>query len=429
MNKYIGALFIILISVCVAVDLTPYGIKLALTKEPQNIKVTWLTNDKGDTPTVLYSRASFTPDESSSNEFYPIHSNAGAVESFPSLVGYWNGNANQAVMANLTAYTTYFYYVGDREANQWSQMFNFSTRGFGRSDYASIAVYGDMGHGGVGIDRDENYTLSHIMERQGYFDFVLHLGDIAYADITKGSHIFGNQTVWDEFLGVIQPVATILPYMVCPGNHDVFFNLDVYRKTFYMPTDKEDDSWYSFDYAGAHFVGFSSEHDYIPLSTQYNWLENNLKHYREKNPNGWLIVYSHRPFYCSSKYQWCEDFDVFKLMFVSSLEKLLMKYNVDIYLAGHSHTYERTLPVYDNKVLGTFQNPKATVHITIGSGGNKEGPTYNWLEAPEWSNGLRSSHTGFGKFTILNSTTIQWDFVDNYSDSIVDSFVVTKGYF
>ncbi|KAF2075454.1 hypothetical protein CYY_003235 [Polysphondylium violaceum] len=426
MNKYIATLIVLFISACVAVDLTPYGVKLALTKEGKDIQITWLTNDKGNTPVVLYGRASFTPDESSSNDIYPILSNMGKVESLTTL--YWSGNSNQAVMTNLTSFTSYFYYVGDREANQWSPMLNFSTRGFDSSNYLKFAVFGDMGHGGVGIDRDENYTLSHIVERQGDLDFVLHVGDIAYADLTKGSRIFGNQTVWEEFLGIIEPVSTALPYMVCPGNHDIFFDLDVYRKTFLMPSNKLDESWYSFNFSGVHFVGFSSEHDFLPFSTQYNWLENELKQYRQQSPNGWLIVYSHRPFYCSTQWGWCEKSELKKL-FVDSLEKLLMKYNVDIYLSGHTHSYERSLPVYNGQVLGTYEAPKATIHLTVGTGGNKEGPDRDWLAAPVWSNGPRFSGTGFGTLNVINSQTIQWDFIDNESNTAMDSITITKGTF
>jgi len=426
---YKTILVIIIFLGCIAAssaDLTPYGIKLALTQQGDEMKVTWITYDQSNTPTVLYSRGSFSPDESSSSgAVYPIESCDGAFEAYPTL--YWKGHSNQAVMKNLSDWTSYFYYVGDKETNTWSPMFNFSTRS--RNTALQFAVYGDMGHGGQGIDRDENYTLSHVLERQGDYDFVLHVGDIAYADL-HSEYLFGNQTIWDEFLNEIQPLSTVLPYMVCPGNHDMFsINSEVYRKTFYMPSEKLSDSWYSFDYANVHLVGFSSEHDYIPTSVQYRWLENELKTYREKNPNGWLIVYSHRPFYCSSVYQWCGDADIFKIVFFNSLEKLMYKYNVDIYLSGHAHSYERTLPVYNNQVMGSYDSPKATVHILVGTGGNVEGPNYKWQTAPTWSQGPRFSSTGFGTISIINSETIQWNFIDNESNSVIDSMTITKGYF
>ena len=69
-------------------------------------------------------------------------------------------------------------------------------------------------------------------------DFVLHVGDISYAEgyasvvSIKGtvrvykipvSHIQGNFILfyqWDDFFDLIQPVSTRVPYMVCIGNHE-----------------------------------------------------------------------------------------------------------------------------------------------------------------------------------------------------------------
>ena len=61
------------------------------------------------------------------------------------------------------------------------------------------------------------------------------------------------------------------------------------------------------------------------------------------------------------------------------IEDLFYKYGVDLAFYGHEHEYWRTFPVYDEKVvngtdvtLDRYFEPRGTVHVTTGSGGNKE---------------------------------------------------------
>jgi hypothetical protein len=58
----------------------------------------------------------------------------------------------------------------------------------------------------------------------------------------------------------------------------------------------------------------------------------------------------------------------------TSIEDFLMMYNVDLYLSGHVHAYERMWPVYDEdidygQVNHTYTNPKYPVHIVSGAAG------------------------------------------------------------
>jgi phosphodiesterase/alkaline phosphatase D-like protein len=47
-----------------------------------------------------------------------------------------------------------------------------------------------------------------------------------------------------------------------------------------------------------HFIMISTEHDLIPYSRQYEWLQQDLKNInRSKTP--WVILGGHRPMYCS----------------------------------------------------------------------------------------------------------------------------------
>jgi phosphodiesterase/alkaline phosphatase D-like protein len=46
----------------------------------------------------------------------------------------------------------------------------------------------------------------------GRVDLVLHIGDISYAT--------GFLAEWDQFLDIITPIASKVPYMTAIGNHE-----------------------------------------------------------------------------------------------------------------------------------------------------------------------------------------------------------------
>ncbi|KAI8432464.1 hypothetical protein MSG28_004852 [Choristoneura fumiferana] len=57
------------------------------------------------------------------------------------------------------------------------------------------------------------YGVGDEAER-GHFDLILHVGDFAY-DMHDDDGKRG-----DQFMRQIQPLAAMVPYMTCPGNHE-----------------------------------------------------------------------------------------------------------------------------------------------------------------------------------------------------------------
>eukprot|EP01132_Coremiostelium_polycephalum_P000878 gene878-1099_t len=402
----------------------PQSIKLALTGNQDQVRVTWFTVDPPVTASALYSTSVFDPNSPSTWD------NVNAVEGGTGTyktVG-WSGHPNTALLSNLAPHTVYYYSCGDKSTDSWSPLYNFTTSSNGNVAKGDVVPFNSVVYGDMGIYGGNQQNIGNILQRIDNINLAFHVGDIAYADLTQGTKLGGNETVWLEFLNQVNPITSRIPYMTCPGNHDIFYDLAVYRSTFNMPAPHASASWYSFDYNGVHFVSFSTEHIYTPFSPQHLWLENNLKAYRSKNPTGWIIVYAHRPMYCSSVWKWCNK-DTSREVLKYSIESLFQKYNVDLYIAGHAHCYERTLPVYKDTVRGDYSSPKATVHITIGTGGNQEGPDKGWIDPPVWSNGLRTRDTGFGLLSVVNSTHLHWEFIDGPSNNPTDDIWLQKGYF
>ena len=165
----------------------------------------------------------------------------------------------------------------------------------------TIATVGDMG---VGCDQPEcaNATIARLVDEVSAdaYDAVIHVGDIAYTA--------GDQTVWDAFLNEVEPIAATVPYQVCAGNHEHYYNFSGYLHRFAMgatappsaaraPIVAVDNLKYSFEVGGVHVTAYSTEHD---LGAQLGFLEADLAAVdRARTP--WVVVIAHKPFYCSTQ--------------------------------------------------------------------------------------------------------------------------------
>lgn len=198
--------------------------------------------------------------------------------------------------------------------------------------------------------------------------------------------------------------------MVCPGNHENYGTKSKpfkgFQNRFFMPFKEsgatEGNHYWSMDYSYAHIVSMSTEIDYSKKSLQYKWFLNDMKNIdREKTP--WLIVMYHRPFY-NSNFDHQGEADAFRDIY----EDLFFENCVDIAISGHVHSYERSLPVYKNKVGGPTQ------YFVVGNGGNYEGLSDHWYPQPDWS-AFRTSRYGYSRMKVLNETTIKYDWFSNDS--------------
>ena len=114
------------------------------------------------------------------------------------------------------------------------------------------------------------------------------------------------------------------------------------------------------------------------------------------------------------------------------MEELLYRHGVDVAFFGHVHDYERYYPVYDEvTVNGTsvtfdrYVQPRATVHVTTGSGGNEEMkkprgggsiPRGRCVDSAPWcafqsghapKNGQVADFT-YSRVVVRDATTLEW---------------------
>jgi hypothetical protein len=102
--------------------------------------------------------------------------------------------------------------VVGNDVTGWSREFSFTTAQLQPEQY-TIAVYGDMGilHSLPTVQQLENITQSKPL------DFIMHIGDISYADNRLKYGLKAYQEVWDQFFDEIENLTASIPYMVCPG--------------------------------------------------------------------------------------------------------------------------------------------------------------------------------------------------------------------
>ena len=181
--------------------------------------------------------------------------------------------------------------MGGGKSN-YSSIKTFTTSlGTGSHDTIKLAVYGDMdvtSHPGAETTaRRLLYEATH-----NRLSFVLHIGDICYAE--------GLSYRWEEWMTMVEPYSSLIPYMVSIGNHDqvtamgkdpsggstVLHKGSVHDSggecgvpldhRFHMSDNGNRLWWYSFDYGSVHITQISSEHDLAPGSVQYSWLQKDL---------------------------------------------------------------------------------------------------------------------------------------------------------
>lgn len=248
------------------------------------------------------------------------------------------------------------------------------------------------------------------------------------------------------------PIASARPYMVSIGNHEYDYTVKgtndpslppgpasngfhpvwgnygtdsggecgvpaYYRFTAPQSAGSNAIFWYSFGYGSTFIIQMSSEHDFTTNSTQFNWLESTLRSVNRK-VYPWVIVTTHRPMYTSENYAGDYEVSVYMQQY---LESLFLQYRVDLVLAGHYHSYERTCAVRKG-VCVSGGTDFGIVHVVIGMAGmSLDAASYM---KKDWS----VFHDQVFGYTIIesNSTQLAMFYHHNANDELADKFVLQK---
>eukprot|EP00122_Pirum_gemmata_P014079 Pgem_evm1s13118 len=293
-----------------------------------------------------------------------------------------------------------------------------------------VAVIGDMGL--KGSEDTRKYLESHNEDTS----FLLHLGDISYADFSL-LELNKYDTHWNNYKNSLQSISASKPYMVLPGNHDISCNplhtnlcpeyqnnFAYYNNRFTMPFKESkavNNMWYKTDFPNAPSQP-GGRMGSKQFGDQLTWLENELKKsVLERNNVPWIVVSGHRPFYSVNQKEECQECR-------EAFEQLFINYGVDLYLSGHVHRYERMFPMKNGQVTQTdYNEPEAPVHIISGNAGNIGGlDDINWHDYNNIAGYTDDTHTGFGELELVDSKTLRW--VNRRSDTgeVIDQIEIIK---
>lgn len=385
---------------------------------PQQIHIAFAGKDTFGAPTGMRI-AWFTQDLPSSKSMVKYGTLSGQlhsqVVSSAAPTQYLDGYGYHHVVdvINLKPSTRYYYIVGSN-AGGWSDEWSFKAAPSAPdADVAqiSLAAFGDWGYldsvqrplrspAVAGLVK--NWSAIPVRDRlealRHKIDMIWHLGDIGYADdaFSHGLFTFLYEECYNGFMNWIQNLSAVMPYMVSPGNHEaechsapcvlsskgkLLSNFSAYNARWHMPSPESGGRlgsamWYSWNYGPVHFVSINTETDWngseeedvgdskIPwlkaghfgAKGEYlKWLEEDLEaaaHSRAAARSGksrgplWIVAGGHRP-YGDIK---------------GAHTALFEKYGVDLYIAGHVHSYTRSTPV------------NGVNYIVVGGAGNEETP-------------------------------------------------------
>ncbi|ELR18962.1 diphosphonucleotide phosphatase 1, putative [Acanthamoeba castellanii str. Neff] len=411
--------------------------RLMLTGRQNEMRVMWTTRD-AVRPQVKFGTSPGNYDQSvgAATSTYRKEHMCGA----PANAEGWRdpGLLHSAVLSNLRPDTRYYYVYGDPTFGFSAEASFVSEPHPGQSDRViHLFAFGDMGkttqdnsteHWDSELASINTTTLIAKDLDARPMDLLLHIGDIAYA--------VGYGAQWDEFHDQVSAISTRLPYMTCIGNHERDFPNSgsryngsdsggecgvAYEARYPMPTPARDQPWYSFDYGFIHFTFMSTEHDFSIGSVQWKWLEEDLKKVdRVKTP--WVVFSGHRPMYIDSQGDIGDAADQpVARELRANVEDLLFKYQVDLALWGHHHSYQRSCPVYKGTCIPSGRAP---THVVIGMAGFSL-TTNLELEKPTWARVVNDQEHGYTRLAVTRSR-LEMEFISDVDTRVKDHFALYK---
>ncbi|MCU1375480.1 MAG: hypothetical protein JWO68_2766 [Actinomycetia bacterium] len=204
--------------------------------------------------------------------------------------------------------------------------------------------------------------------------FHVHAGDLCYA-YSSGTGEPGpvNPATWDDWLGIISPVAAQVPWMPAVGNHEMESGFgpqgyDGVLSRFSLPATgaRGVPSTWAFRYGNVAVLALDGNDASFEIAhnlgwtqgRQDAWLKATLGHLRADPSIDWIVATYHHCSYCTNavhasdagpRQRWDALFD---------------DHDVDLVINGHNHCYERTHPLRRGKV-----SDDGTVFVTAGGGG------------------------------------------------------------
>jgi len=282
---------------------------------------------------------------------------------------------NHAVrLTNLAPDTLYYYSVGLTNLTLTGGHFFRSAPPAGSRRPFRAWVLGDFGFTNASAvpvrNAYENFTTNR------YTDLWLMVGDNCYHN---GADSTWQGAVFNTYSNLLRQT----PVWSCIGNQESFGLTTIpttapYFENFTFPTAGEaggaasgTEKYYSFEFGNVHFICLDSmTSPRTPGSPMLQWLESDLA----QSSSEWTVAFWHHPAYSRGSRD--SDTQPEQIEMRTHVMPLLDAHGVDLVLAGHSHSYERSYLIDGHYGLSATFNTNTMVRAG-GSGRVEEGGAYD----------------------------------------------------
>src|SRR5215208_3678549 len=355
---------------------------------------------------------------------------------------------HEVVLSNLSPATKYFYSVGSTTqtlaGNDTSHFFVTSPVA-GTASPTRIWILGDSGTANANAQAVRNAYLN--FTGSTHTNLWLMLGDNAYETGTDSEY---QAAVFDMYPTTLRQ-SVLWPTI---GNHDTAQSTNPpaslpYFSMFTLPANSQaggmasgTEKYYSFDYANIHFICLDSmTSDRSATGPMASWLRSDLA----STTRQWTIAFWHHPPYSKGSHD--SDTDPILAEMRQNFLPILEEAGVDLVLAGHSHSYERSYLIdghygtsstftnamkkdggsgradvtgaYNKGTLGPGPN-EGSVYAVAGSSGQIAGGTLNHPA-------MFISLNNLGSMVLdINGNTLDAKFLRE-NGAIADYFRIVKG--
>jgi acid phosphatase type 7 len=341
---------------------------------------------------------------------------------------------HEVTVTGLSPDTQYYYSVGSTTtvmAGNDTNHFFVTFPPTGTAAPTRVWVLGDSGTADASqaAVRDAYYNATGAR----HTDLWLMLGDNAYQSGTDGEY---QNAVFNVYQAMLRK-SVLLPTL---GNHDTagstaFNDNYPYFSIFTLPRNAEmggiasgTEHYYSFDFANIHFICLDSmTASRATNGAMANWLRNDLA----STLQTWIVAYWHHPSYSKGSHN--SDTEIELVQMRQVFNPILEDGGVDIVLAGHSHSYERSYLIDGH--YGTSSTFNDTMKKDGGSGRDptpyvkpegtpgRQGAVYTVAGSSGQISGGTLNHPAmFISLNVLGSVVL--DFQDNRLDA---SFLNSNG--
>lgn len=335
--------------------------------------------------------------------------------------------ANKAKVQQLEENTAYMYSYTKGDGKM-SEPQEYRTKSF--SDYQLMYV-GDPQIGASGNAASDvngwKTTLNEGLKNFPNISYIISVGDQtnASSDTTDGSAKNNFEVEWAGFLEPTQ--LKNIPVQTLVGNHESkgtnFANHTYVPNESSVGTEAGNDYYYT--YGSTLFIvlntnnGNAADHDAV------------MKQAVEANPNAkWRVVSFHQDVYGSGEPHSESDGKVIRQW----LEPVLDKYDIDVVLTGHDHSYTRSYQLKAGQVQttnsedesGRVINPEGTVYMAANSASGSK--YYDLMPSAQYYVAKRQQEN-HQNYSILNIDDVSFS-IDTYDvvtgEKIDQNYTIVK---